>query len=941
MNKTILQLLGFNADNIPDGATTEFVWTASDYLGGLGVFAFVGAVLLLAYLVFWVYRREMAVCPPKVRYFLATVRILVIVVLAIVLLGPAIKVSENKTRQATILVLVDESLSMLSQDRYLDDEAAQRVATFLGTSIDSVRADPPNRAVLINEILRREQYAFLTKLREKGDVKFITFSSKLGTTQVLSYSPSDPQKRAALYGGGTITGPIEQPSFFQYLFLENWAPMVIAFIAIGAMLVLLSAVLKNKKLQPLIGGIVLIALAGIVYWVAESVETDRERRERLAESGESEKEKLSDEEIKRHEEDARILAGIGVEPTGQRTDIARAIREAINSAAGKQIGAVIVITDGQNNVRDSDPLIAADYAFEQGVPVLTLGVGDPSKKRNLRVNSVKANETVRRNNPFQIEAEIEAEGLDATSAMVELVIRSETGEQVVQQKQVNLPSSVGSDDGQSGSAVQNLSFEYTPKTAGVIEFAIRVPKVGRETDEEDNLSKPVRVMVRSDKARVLLISGGPTWEYRPLLALLTRDSDVNLSVWLQTMDLDMKQEGNTPINHLPATPKEMYDYDAVIMLDPDPREFNEQWIENLRVFLAEHGGGLLFMPGPKYSTAFLGGIRTQEFRDLLPVRFGDMGALDVKALISSHTKEWPLAIRKAEMDHPIMRFDTTNPSFNEAVWAAMPGIYWTFPALNPKPATRVLIEHSDPAMRAGRDPRPLVVSGFYGPGRVVYLGLNGTWRWRRLGVDAEYYEKFWLQSVNYIIAGRDQRGNKRGYIDLAKDSFSQGDQIKIQAKLYDPQFGALDLNSVDALVKVGRTVIPLRLERLNAEDVGHFTGSFTAGELGPHEITIQLESAEGGSPVLITKAFDVTRPAAEMNVTQLNKGVLREIAERTKGEYFEVDQWQEIAAQVADRTQTIIVPRKPYELWSTDRLLMLLVILLTIEWAVRKRFKLL
>jgi len=163
----------------------------------------------------------------------------------------------------------------------------------------------------------------------------------------------------------------------------------------------------------------------------------------------------------------------------------------------------------------------------------------------------------------------------------------------------------------------------------------------------------------------------------------------------------------------------------------------------------------------------------------------------------------------------------------------------------------------------------------------------------------------------------------------------------VQAKLYDAQFAPLDLPFVTALVKVGRTVVPVRLERLSAEEPGLYTGSFTAAELGMHEMTIQLDGAEGGTPTLITKSFEVTRPAAEMNVTQLNKAVLMEISDRTKGLFFEVDDWSKIAAEVPDRTQTIVVPRKPYELWSTDRLLMLLVFLLTIEWAVRKRFKLL
>ena len=852
MSKTILQLLGFDLDNIPPGADWEFVWTFTDALESWRIFAYIGVVVALIYGVFFVYRREMDTCPRRWQFFLGVVRALVIVLLAVVLLGPAIKVSEKKTRQAVILVLVDESVSMLTQDRYLEDDAANRVATLLGKNVDTIRAQRPDRVAVMTQILNRDGGKLIRDLTRKGHVKFVYFSTRLGQPQVFPhFDPAEAEGQAKAKNGAegkSADAPAEQ----------DIPPFVF-------------------------------------------------------------------------------------NPAGQGTNIARAVREAIKSTPGSPIAAVIVVTDGQQTVKDDEPLAAADFASEQNIPVFTLGVGDPSKKRNIRVAMAKANESVRRNNPFQVEAEIEAEGLDAMPVNVELVatkVAGAAGEVVLASRQINMPSSINAGEGDATSALQKLSFEYTPKTAGDYQFLVRVQKLARESDDDDNLSKPVAVKVRSDKSRVLLIAGGPTWEYRPLQALLTRTEDINVSIWLQTMDPNMRQEGKTVIDHLPLTPKEMFEYDAIIMLDPDPREFSEQWIETLRQFLAEHGGGLFFMPGPKYATAFLGGIRTAEFRDLMPVRFGDMGTLDVKALMATHNKEWPLAFVPANMDHPVMRFDTTNPAINEAVWSAMPGIYWSFPALDAKPATRVLLEHSDPALRTRDGRRPLMVTGFFGPGRIVYAGFNGSWRWRRLGNDAEYYEKFWMQTINYMVAGRDQRGSNRGYIDVAGEVFHKGDRITIDAKVYDPQFQPLDQQNIDATVKAGSITVPVKLERV-PDAPGVFRGVIVANELGPHEISIPVTGVDPSKPPQpIVKAFTVDLPRVEMEYTRLNKALLVDIADRTRGQYFEVDEVAKLAAAVPNASQNIVVPRKPYELWSTDRLLYILVALLTIEWAVRKRFKL-
>jgi len=120
VSKSILQFLGFDLGNIPPDAQWEFVWTSADALGSWRIFAFIGALLLMGWFVFYMYRREMDSCPMKARIFLGVVRSLVLLTLAIVFLGPAIRVKEIKIRQDVILVLIDESLSMLTPDRYLD-----------------------------------------------------------------------------------------------------------------------------------------------------------------------------------------------------------------------------------------------------------------------------------------------------------------------------------------------------------------------------------------------------------------------------------------------------------------------------------------------------------------------------------------------------------------------------------------------------------------------------------------------------------------------------------------------------------------------------------------------------------------------------------------------------------------------------------------------------
>ena len=57
-------------------------------------------------------------------------------------------------------------------------------------------------------------------------------------------------------------------------------------------------------------------------------------------------------------------------------------------------------------------------------------------------------------------------------------------------------------------------------------------------------------------------------------------------------------------------------------------------------------------------------------------------------------------------------------------------------------------------MRYSRTTRPLLVSGQYGGGRTIFFGFDGTWRWRPAGRNAEYFNRFWLQTVRFLVEGR-------------------------------------------------------------------------------------------------------------------------------------------------------------------------------------------
>lgn len=844
------KLLGFDTSNVPPGAEVNLVW--SNMPQSWGVFLVIGAVLLGFYIVRWLYRHELDTCPAWVKRVLVGLRVAVLLVLLAVYLGPA-AISTIRTSLPSLIVLLrDDSRSMAQRDVYLDDDAAQRVAKFQGSTVEKVRADRPSRASLVEEAFEKDNRQLLRELEERGRLRVLDFSTRVKPVV----------ERAA----------IQKPA---------------------------------REEKPKAG---------------EIASDDAQTATTKDAIGSTEK----------PEDDVTALPAL--DASGQGTDLYKAIRDGI---ADKMTAVTILFADGQHTAT-GDLQAAAAEAKEKGIPLLIVGVGDPSRPRNLQISDVYADPQVWRDDPFEIQAVLRAQGVGAQQVEVVLVQRevregtAEPGEeQILERREVELPP----DGGQV-----RLSFQHTAEKPGRLLFSVRVQQLENESNLEDNEpTSPVPVKVLGEQARVLLVAGAPTWEYRGVQRLLTREKSIDLSCWLQTLDDGRPQEGDTPITLLPATREALFKYDVVLLFDPDPKEFDNEWVELLKQFVGEHSGGMLYMAGPKYSGRFLAGARTGELKDLLPVRLGDVARMEVDQLVAATTsRSWPLGVVSANVDQPIMRF-YPEPEKTLARWQSLPGIFWSFPSEEPKAAARMLIELSDPAMIGG--PRPLLVTGQYGSGRTVYVGFNGTWRWRRIGHDAEYFNRFWVQTVRYLIEGRSLEGKRRGIVEAERARYDLGERVQITAQLKDSSYKPLEVPVVNATRRHSDgEIVPFTLAPIPNQP-GSYEATITPHRTGRYTIVVE-PPAETVEAVNIETNFSVTLPSAEANEAWLNKAQLVSLAEESGGKYFSLDELDKLVAAIPDKTKHIDLQSKPLPLWDTRNLLFLLVGLLCVEWAVRKKYKL-
>ncbi|MCH2183612.1 MAG: VWA domain-containing protein [Mariniblastus sp.] len=632
-------------------------------------------------------------------------------------------------------------------------------------------------------------------------------------------------------------------------------------------------------------------------------------------------------------------------PEGLGTDLWQALRESIDNA--NRLSAIVLISDGQHNGSE-DPIEIASRAQSLGIPIYVIGVGDPNPPRNVSVNEVFVRSKAYPDEPFEVEAILQVNSSGDRGGMpgqlaVDLVqqrFNERTGQmedrQIIQSKQVDVP--------EKGGRIR-VDFDHTLSEPGRYTYTVQVENLDNETQTDDNALASSELEVVDEQVKVLLISGLPSFDYQHVQRLLQRDQTIALSCWLQSMDESRPQEGNLPISRLPKTIEELGQYNIVMMMDPNPQEFDAEWIETLKTFIKNKAGGVLYMAGPQFSSEFVTLNRLNGIREILPVRFGDSESIATNQALATATASRPgkMLLVNHNMDHPVLSFHA-DPAATQRTWSQMPGIYWSFPALTAKPTARVLMEHGDQVNAQGN--QPLMVAGRYGAGTVLYMGFQGSWRWRPLGLQAQFFDRFWIQVSRFLVENRSLQGSRRGFVDSDQTEYELGQRVLLVGRVLDNQFRPSTEPTIEAIVQDadGRSQT-LEMQLLPQQE-GRYEGTFVAQRTGKFEATIDLGIPDSDEKLIDPISFRVVAPSAESSSFWLNEKLLKDIAETSGGEYIELDRVSELPSALPRLVTRAEFNSPPEPIWDVNQYLrfsffLLPVLLLTCEWALRKWYKLL
>jgi uncharacterized membrane protein len=603
-----------------------------------------------------------------------------------------------------------------------------------------------------------------------------------------------------------------------------------------------------------------------------------------------------------------IADATAIAPTSERTDLARAVSEAIARLRSRPLAGVVLVSDGMDNTGRTDLLELAGAP----VPVHTVGFrADPdSRGLDLAVRGARAPARAMVHNQVKVEVTLSKTGGPAIEAEVVL----KRGHDVFATQTVALAA---------GNTEQTVSLNLTPSQAGTFVFTASIAGATSERLLANNASH-FPLQVDSEPIRVLYLEGFLRYEYKFLKDRLEDDPDVSLVAVVRRANPDRPDaKGDDGL----LVPDRLKSFDVLVLGDMEASYFSPLEYQAVLNWLDENNHALLVLGG--YHSFGPEGFRTTPLAAALPVTF---------ALAPPYQVEEPFVPRLTDLGrrHPIFALAGDRVQ-DTAAWAALPPLLGCCLVEGAKPGAEVLAEH--PGLQVAGKPAVVAAVQRFGSGHTMVLAADTTWRWSRmarvLGRPDTLYARFWSQALRWL-SGRnldDQRPPL--VVSTDRPDYDVGKAVAIQVAR-QPKPGG-DLAATELGLEVtgpsGRAVaVPLRA---SSADPNLFQGSYYPPAAGRYELAATLGA---GGKAVANQASEFLVHGADLERADpgTNPALLRSLAAATGGVYVDVEDAAKLVAKVPRKERRVARVERA-ELWHSPWLFVAFLACVTGEWVLRRR----
>jgi uncharacterized membrane protein len=606
-------------------------------------------------------------------------------------------------------------------------------------------------------------------------------------------------------------------------------------------------------------------------------------------------------------------------PSGQQTAIGAALDDVLNQENGKRLLGIVLLSDGRQQAiapRDASAQDLAAKLRHQSYPVFPVVFGQSrglGGVQDVAVVDFPPPAAVFVNTEMAIHGEIKVNGYVNQSIPVRVLMETPEGKM----KEIDKEEITATFDGQ----LLPVDFTCAPETPGEFKLTLKADAQPGELVTTNNEQSSF-VQVLKGGLHVLYIEGDLRVEQK----FLRRSLDASRDIKVDSIRIDPRHLRETK----PADLLERFKpgkYDVYILGDVDSTAFEPAELEQLKDTV-DKGKGLIMLGG--FHTYGPGGYFNTPLADVLPVVMDrlERQRLDEPVRDDMHL---PGPLHMAPTPHSRGHFALTlaaGERANAAAWARLPPLEGANRFTEVKPGAVILAEAD------GKEDRPLLVSQEFGGGRVIAFAGDSTWRWCMRGF-ASAHKRFWRQIVLWL-ARKDQMAQGNVWVRLDNTRFFPGNRVEFTAGAQSPQNEPIaDAEFKARIIKPDNKPSDAVMIRQDEQAAG----SFRETQL-PGDYTVEVAATRQRELLGTARArFIVSQQDLELDNASSDLDSMKGVATSSGGEVIGPERLPKWLAELTKKTDYLDVKQETKKtLWDRWSLFFSVVLLLTAEWYLRKRW---
>jgi hypothetical protein len=435
--------------------------------------------------------------------------------------------------------------------------------------------------------------------------------------------------------------------------------------------------------------------------------------------------KLEDKyDVKSYLFDDQLTDSFKLDYSGKETDIANALKEVNNLYLNRNVGAVIIGTDGIYN-KGSNPLYVVN---ELKAPVYTIGLGDTTIKRDLVIAKLNHNQLGYLNNTFPVEVIIDARKLKGKTSQIQL----EKEGKVLATESIQI---------ESESFLKTVEFRLKADQVGVQKYRAIVKPVEGEYTPANNY-RDFFIEVIDSRQKVLILADAPHPDVAALKFTLQKNENYEVeSALAENFKGSVKQYSLVILHQLPGKAATS----GKLMAD-----------------LEAGNVPTLFILGLGTSPGALNAVQNM-------IQFsGSRGSMnEAQARINT---DFGLFILSDELTKALQRFEPLQVPNST---------YKVLPTASVLLYQRIGTVDTD---------YPLLVFSVQGDRKSGMLVGEGIWRWKLQSYaenqKTDQFDELFSKIVQYLSV----RSERKNFRIITKNSFFENESISMEAEVYNESF---------------------------------------------------------------------------------------------------------------------------------------------------------